>query len=148
MKNDYLAISWGVSRGRDTYGYNICRGDSLHTGIRYRTMGCGYDMIGTVLGDYLQDAIQPELQALVTDRCADLVDCGYSVAGYLKLPELYGLTVCKSGAASIVVTLDGVCGRDAMIRIAEACGYDVTSTCNRKGHVIGYFISKRDGGDV
>jgi hypothetical protein len=35
----YLAISWAISRGRDTYGYNICRLDDTLIDVRYRCMG-------------------------------------------------------------------------------------------------------------
>lgn len=45
MKNiKRLALSWSVSRGRDTYGYNICRLDDTSTGERFKCMGGGYDM--------------------------------------------------------------------------------------------------------
>jgi hypothetical protein len=55
MNSTHLNISWSVSRGQDTYGYNICRLDDTRTGKRYHLNGGGYDMIGTVLGDWLED---------------------------------------------------------------------------------------------
>lgn len=47
-----LEFKWSVSRGRDTYGYNIC---TLYAdGERVaRCNGGGYDMQGTVLGHFL-----------------------------------------------------------------------------------------------
>lgn len=59
-----LALSWSVSRGRDTYGYNICRLDDTSTGDRFKCMGGGYDMQGTVFGEWLAANYQPELLAL------------------------------------------------------------------------------------
>lgn len=59
----YLAISWSISRGTETYGYNICRLDDSQTGKRYRCLG-GYDMMGTVVGQWLEDLFQPQLKQL------------------------------------------------------------------------------------
>lgn len=48
-----LTVTWTVSRGRDTYGYNIVtlreRGD-----VVARCNGGGYDMRGTVFADWLE----------------------------------------------------------------------------------------------
>lgn len=48
----YLEFKWTVSRGRDTYGYNICTlyvdGEKVA-----RCNGGGYDMAGTCLGDFV-----------------------------------------------------------------------------------------------
>lgn len=58
-----LEFRWTVSRGRDTYGYNIC---SLYANGR-KVAACnggGYDMKGTVLGTYLARAYADRLRAL------------------------------------------------------------------------------------
>lgn len=54
MNINHLRMSWSVSRGRDTYGYNICKLTDGNTGKQYRCMGGGYDMQGTVFGDWLE----------------------------------------------------------------------------------------------
>lgn len=72
----YLTLSWSISRGRGTYGGNICRLDDTTTDKRYRCSGGGYDMTGTVLGDWLTDVYQSELQAL-----APRAGAWYSKAG-------------------------------------------------------------------
>lgn len=49
MKTKVLQFKWTISRGRDTYGYNIC---SLYVDGK-KVSGCsggGYDMMGTCLG--------------------------------------------------------------------------------------------------
>jgi hypothetical protein len=138
---NYLPISWAISRGRDTYGYNICRLDDNNTGKRYRCNGGGYDMQGTVLGQWLKDVYQDRLQLLKThgpNGAPVLVDCGYSVPGYLKREDLYGLTFNPKGEANI----DGACGVGTVIKIAEACGINITSDWNRRsGRKNGFFIS-------
>lgn len=134
-----LDISWSISRGRDTYGYNICRLDDSITRTRYRCMGGGYDMIGTVFGQWFMTTHQDKLQALVKARAADLIDCGYAVPGYKKLPDLYGLNVKPDG----IVSLDGACGIESMRSIVEACGFDVEWAGDRKGHTRGYYVQEK-----
>jgi hypothetical protein len=58
-----LEFKWSVSRGRDTYGYNIC--SLIVDGVRVaRCSGGGYDMKGTILGDYIAIAFKDELLKL------------------------------------------------------------------------------------
>lgn len=59
----HIEIKWSTSRARDTYGYNIC---SLWEGGRKRGScdGGGYDMVGTVLGDWLALRYADRLNAL------------------------------------------------------------------------------------
>ena len=129
-----LDISWSTSRGRDTYGYNICRLDDSHTRKRYRCSGGGYDMIGTVFGDWLADMYAPQLAALFASR--EHVDAGYAVKGYRKIPDLYGVTMSPDGK----VHCDGACGIESMIRIAEAIGLQVQQTYSRKGRTTGFIV--------
>ena len=134
-----LALSWSVSRGRDTYGYNICRLDSRNSGRRYRCSGGGYDMVGTVLGDFLECEYQDDLKALV----ADLPKVPYGSTSRLQIaesvnPSFYGLTIRPDGS----VCLDGACGFDSMRRIARALGLSLETETNKKGHAVAYYVSK------
>lgn len=134
-----LEISWAISRGQDTAGCNICRLDDSISGKRYRTMGGGYDMIGTVVADWFEDQYQAKLQALRTD--AEMIDCGYSVPGYVKhKDQFYGLTYTPKGAAR----LDGRCGIESIQRIIESCGFDVQWSGNRKGATRAYYVQERE----
>lgn len=142
MNINYLAISWSVSRGQDTYGYNICRLDDRNNGKRYRTCGGGYDMVGTVFGDWLADVYQTRLVAYVKSRKAELADCGYSVPGYFCLANVYGLTYNENKVQK--VTLDGACGIDSMQHIADAIGLEFQWEGNKKGHTLGYFVCEKD----
>ncbi len=45
VSETYLAVRWSTSRGRDTYGYNICSVTDQATSKRYSCKGGGY---GTV----------------------------------------------------------------------------------------------------
>lgn len=106
-------------------------------------------MLGTVLGDLLEneyndlllESLSPDV--LAAHGCR-LVDCGYSVPGWLKVAgdgarHYYGAFIRPDGTLS----LDGACGRESIIAFAESAGLSVTASHNRKGHVIGYFISTK-----
>lgn len=137
MKYQYfscLEMSWSVSRGRDTYGYNICRLDDSNTGKRYRCSGGGYDMQGTVFAQYLVDVWQNELQEFFKANQKDLIP---AYTNRLKLEKYYG--AFYDGAS---VTLDGACGLSCMINIAEAIGLEVHRTSNKKWHLAGFYIGK------
>ena len=127
MKNQInkLTISWSVSKGQYTYGYNICRLDDRNNGKRFRCMGGGYDMIGTVFGEWLQHYYQPEL--------LKIKDGGF-----------YGM---KYLANKNKVSIDGACGIESMIRIAEAIGLEVErdyiAKGRRRGETIGWFIQMK-----
>lgn len=136
-----LALSWSVSRGRDTEGWNICRLDSRNSGRRYKTMGGGYDMVGRVFGDFLEAEYQAELKALVEP----LPKVPYGSTTWLQIseeinPSFYGLTIRSDGS----VHLDGACGFSSMRRIAEALGLSVEYELNKKGHAVAYYISKKE----
>ena len=58
-----LVFKWGVSRGRDSYGYTTCY---LHVDGR-KVSGCnggGYDMKGTALGHWVDRKFQDQLLML------------------------------------------------------------------------------------
>jgi len=100
-----LKIKWSVSRGRDTYGWNIC---TLYDGDRaYRTKGGGYDMVGTVFGEWLLAHYSDKIEKL---------DQG----------QFYGLE-CYNGQTY----LDGACGLNCMIKIAKAIGLGIREYYNQ-----------------
>jgi len=144
METYYLALSWSTSRGRDTYGYNICRldapgyfgPDKLFRGSkRYRCSGGGYDMVGTVVAEWLCDRYPDRL--LTIAPCARAV---YSKAdGYTTQPGgRYG--VCYL-ADETRVSIDGACGINSVCGIASAIGISLSSTCDRRGHTTGFMVT-------
>jgi hypothetical protein len=117
VATNYLSLSWSTSRGADTYGYNICR---LDADKRYRCMGGGYDMVGTVVANWLKERYQERLVA-----------AGSAVTG------LYGARKQSWG-----VSLDGACGLECMIQIAEAIGIRITQNYNRRARrTDGFFVT-------
>jgi hypothetical protein len=141
----HLKISWSTSKGRETYGYNICRLDDFLTGKRYKTCGGGYDMTGTVFADWLQDNFQAELIAL-KDRAYYVYD-RHSLNTPARPDSFYGMyddTQSKKGN----ITLDGGCGLESIIEIAKAIGLQVQreyiKTGKRRGETIGWFVQMND----
>lgn len=63
MKTTLLTIKWGTSRARDSYGYTLC---SLYIDGEKaeRCNGGGYDMTGTVIGNYIARVYTDRLRAL------------------------------------------------------------------------------------
>lgn len=120
VHTNHLALSWSISKGRDTYGYNICRLDSSDSGKRYRCMGGGYDMIGTVVADWLVAEHQDKLRTLV-----------------LSGQTFYGMYDRQSGGIGI----DGACGINTVERIAQACGIELQRLSNRRGNTVGFIAS-------
>ena len=133
MKLYSLKLSWSVSRGRDTYGYNICRLDVQSPNaerpwqtdsMRYRCNGGGYDMVGTVVAEWLQTSFQDRLRVYLSTGGTERL-CG------LRL-------LLKDNKATAL--LDGACGIDSVIRIAEAIGLEFQRTHDRKGNTTGWIV--------
>lgn len=135
-----LNLSWSTSKGRETYGYNIARLDDNKTKKRFKCMGGGYDMTGTVFGDWLASTYQERLLAI-----CDQAHTTWYLEGNtpIRLPNrdggLYGMTY---NADLKQVRLDGGCGINSMIKIAEAIGLEVQTTSNKRGHCIGFIVSE------
>ena len=144
---NHLTLSWSVSRGRDTYGYNICRLDDRNNGQRFKCMGGGYDMVGTVFGQWLAAYYQDRLLAL-KGRANGVftIANGYQPANNPK--SLYGMVWIEKDNR---ISLDGACGLECMIRIAEAIGLDIErdyiARGRRRGETIGWFISEKESAD-
>lgn len=60
---DSISIKWTTSKARDSYGYNLV---TLRENgrVKARTCGGGYDMAGTVLGEYIARKFSAELLKL------------------------------------------------------------------------------------
>ena len=136
-----LSVSWGVSRGRDTYGYNICRLDDQATGKRYRCMGGGYDMVGTVFGDWLQDRYQDRLREISPEAyyVYNVENEGQELT--TNRDGLYGMYRYEDGS----VRLDGGCGLEAMRQIAIALGLELQRTHDRRGNTTGWVVTDARG---
>lgn len=144
MKNfKRLALSWSVSRGRDTYGYNICRLDDTSTGERFKCMGGGYDMRGYVFGSWLESCYQDRLVKL-RYRASCFIKTGEMTRANDRPDRLYGMAYIVEDDR---VSLDGSCGLECMIRIAEAIGLEVERDYivkgRRRGETVGWYVSEK-----
>lgn len=138
MSTTYLSLKWTTSRAHDTYGYNVVTLTDQRTGKRYRAMGGGYDMVGTVLGSWLQDTHQTELRAIADAH-------GPSTEHRGQIADHYGMYRWEQDGP---VTLDGACGLDSMTRIAREIGVSMERTYKPTGHnrgeTTGWFIAEDD----
>lgn len=156
-ESTYLEVKWSISRGRDTYGYNIVTLTDTTTGKRYRCMGGGYDMTGTVFGQWLEDVHQDELTTLTPDYINHYREDG-SYGGRTNHGDsdsyFYGLTfhdepsrIDGDSAVStfrrITARLDGAAGFESMRRVAQAVGLTVTgANRDRNGNARGYLVER------
>lgn len=111
---------WTVSRGRDTYGYNIC---SLYIdGVKVSSCdGGGYDMQGTCLADWLEEAEQDQLKRLTANYGSSTPDGrGYYGLSY-RNPKTKKRQ--RRWTAGCSVSLDGGCGFSSIERIGNCIGY-------------------------
>lgn len=132
--NTFLTIKWTTSRGRDTYGYNICTVRDTKRGTRHACNGGGYDMQGTSFGNWLQDTY-PERLLEIKSKAHSISDGSYRQQ---EGGTLYGM-VYRTGNETIM--LDGACGLSSMMNVAKAIGLECESVYNRKGHLEGIYIS-------
>lgn len=139
MSATYLEVKWSVSRGRETYGYNICTLTDTSTGKRFRWDGGGYDMLGAAFGEWLQETHGNALAAIYQDAYSFYTN-GIRTDG-TSPNRHYGMVVYMRPDGGVKhVSLDGACGLESMRAIAKAIGLSVKSTVNRKGNVTGFIV--------
>lgn len=122
-----LHFKWTISRGSNTSGQNICT--LWVDGNRVaRTLGGGFDMEGTVLGEWLQKEYQCELHNLMVANGIrrmpnyNSYETGKGTVYCYALPEFHGMTYYVGPDQSSWIILDGGFGFPAMEIIAEAIG--------------------------
>ena len=132
MKNTIkLAVKWTVSKAQDTYNYNICTVQNLDTAEKFKSMGGGYDLLGSSVAKCIESTFQSKLLA-IKDKAYyvfnDKLVCTSNDG------SLYGFTlIIKDGVES--VALDGACGISSMESVLNALGYTLERVYNldRKG---------------
>lgn len=127
-----LTITWGTSRGSDTYGYTLCTLRE-NGAVKAKCNGGGYDMRGTALGNWLAAEYQARLMKIAS-RFHGIAWDGERYQN-LSAPNekimLYGGTFYDTPRVKKLaphVELDGGCGFSSMQRIAEAIGLQVRQT--------------------
>lgn len=116
---EFLQIKFGTSRAKDTYGMPRVT-LTEDNGKRYTVTGCGYDLIGTLLAQWL--TTQLSQQQLETAMQANLYGVFHKQQGYY---------------------LNGACGEDCMIKIAEHCGLKIKSVYNNR-KLQGFTVETQD----
>lgn len=136
MNTYSLHFKWTVSRGRETYGYNICTlyVDGINVG---RCLGGGYDMQGTLLAQWLVTAWQTDLLTLFASDFTKLetdsdvrtyteggetIKCASPYPDERNFERYYGATLFLYPSGKRRVSLDGACGFSSMERIGHAIG--------------------------
>lgn len=92
-------------------------------------MGGGYDMLGTVLGDWLIDNYRDRILALGDGNLEGEYNSSYG--GFYGAIKMNGK-----------LWLDGACGRSSMEDIARAIGLEVSAKWSERKKFIEYFIIK------
>jgi hypothetical protein len=164
MTDKNLIFKWTVSRGRDTYGYNIC---SLWVNGKKCSScnGGGYDMKGTALGNWMQVEFKDELLRLDKeyyglsfhdpnyDAGKAEID-GETVEQREKEGKSLGLERYQAfhRASSKVPTekhviplLDGACGYSCMEKVLNDMGYFLRYAGETKNTT--HYILEHKGGD-
>lgn len=132
--------------------------DEAHDRLMAKAGGGGYDRAGTCLGEFLQGHFGPELA-----RIASRADSRYRLTrgdgpnerigvdddGHAPYDRrsLYGMRAYYRGRKVERVHLDGGCGWDSMVRIAEAIGLQVkyvAETKNTKVYLLSGMAKIRD----
>lgn len=117
-KKDLLRFKYGVSRGQNSYGYRIV--SLLVNGKKeYSTCGGGYDMRGTVFGQYLmkyKDRLE-KLPAHYGSLDANI--------GFYGLVHSEGMKRVHKATKTSHTFLDGACGMSEMLKIAKTIGLEV-----------------------
>ena len=151
VKDTYLDVTWSISRAQDTYGYNRVTVRDVETGKRFVECGGGFDMLGSALGQWLQNTHQELLLCHSADAYATYNPVfGFRTKDY-QSSWLYGMTYNIKGGdnGERSVSLDGACGLDCMLRIAKHIGLDLkpVKAYNRKGQctgVKGWHVSSKE----
>lgn len=132
-----LTIGTGTSKGRDTYGYTIVRLRDSETGKVHRCMGGGYDMVGTVLADWLTSTQQDALAPLAPRAFYTYGDGIPYTRAEDERAALYGMAVNVTTGR---VSIDGACGVESVRTIARAAGVKLTSLPSRRGETAGWIV--------
>jgi len=119
-----LKFKWTVSRGRDTYGYNICSlwvdGNKVSS-----CNGGGYDMKGTALAQWAQETFPEKVKKLNAETY-------YGLHFFNKKKRTYHPKFRKGYS----MWLDGACGFDCIKRILGAIGFSFTFIDEGRNHSI------------
>lgn len=130
-----LKITHGESKARDTYGYpTVTLKDEQ--GRRFKCMGGGYDMFGTVLAEWLQ-AAYPDKAARLASRAY------YTYTDHSLMVNDRGLYGVYHDTEKGTVRIDGAVGQTTVERLAkEEFGLTIRAILNHRGHTTGWTVTE------
>lgn len=157
-----LVFKWGVSRGRDTYGYTIC---SLYVDGNKVAMcnGGGYDMMGTVLGYWVASKFHDELLKLNTPfyglsyhdpnfnpgkveidgETVEQREKNGKSMGLERYQQFYKASSDVPTERHIIPLIDGACGFSSVTHILNKIGYKIPKIHSSNKEDI-YIVSKKE----
>ena len=152
----FLTEKWGISRGMDTYGYNICTVRDAKSGAKGRCNGGGYDMAGSSLAECLENmqGAYNRLAALITKENA-----GHYADELLGRNEYHGGEACRDQGrfygttyridrkGTVKISIDGATGYNNVMDIYAKAGVTITPSYDqsKRNHSrIGWFVSWED----
>ncbi len=133
--NNFLRIKRSLSRGRDTYGWNLVSIKDVKTGKFYRACGGGYDMLGAAMGEWLNDTYKEELKTIAHKAMATFSNKtglihrkdAFKGGHYDRDMVFYGTYAYFDDAGGLEkVVIDGACGQSEVIALAQEIGLTLT----------------------
>lgn len=119
QQNEFLANNWkleNISHAWSARGYGSSRIIDGSGSVISKATGCGYDRFGTVIGDFIENVFQNELQRLAKRFCKTKY-----AGGRKSAKEFYGMFLRKDKT----VALDGACGERSMTNILACIGFEL-----------------------
>lgn len=137
-ENRYITVRWGISRGKDTYGYTTCTLTVDGRGRRASCCGGGYSLIGACLGEWLQRDFADQLKKLDLGR---LEKAGISLYGlsFWDQSRRQDLPKWKEGAT---LHVRGADGEQSMMNILQVLGYNLIQA-GRARNICHYYLEAR-----
>lgn len=142
-----LTIRWGVSRGRNSYGYTTCSLRNHHGKRVAACNGGGYDLHGTVIGEWIARTFPKDLRKLsvpftglswhdpsfnpgkaITADASKTVEEAEAAGESLGLDRYQAFYAASSDVPTkqhTVPLINGGCGLSSMMRILRAIGLDL-----------------------
>jgi len=137
-KNKYVTVRWGISRGRDAYGYTTCTLTVDGKGRRASCCGGGYSLIGACLGEWLRRDFADQLRGLDLGRLAKYGIDTYGI-------EFWDKSTGKGAARWIegrAVHIQGAAGEQPMMNILRMLGYNLIRA-GRTRNTCHYYLEAR-----
>lgn len=148
METHVLKLNWSKSKARDSYGWTVASLKDIKTGKVYRASGGGYDMRGTVLGEWLNDVFKEELKTIAPKAMAKFSnktglihrEDAFKGGQYDRDMVFYGTYAYYDDSGNLEkVVIDGSCGQSEVLALAKEIGLDV----EYHHEIETYFITKQ-----